>query len=307
MTQEQLSFRGLSDRALTVEVERLAGCEQRATAALVAALAEFENRRLYLGAGCSSLFEYCTRALHLSEHAAYSRIQAARTATRFPVIFDQLSNGEITVTNVGLLAPVLTEQNHRELLTDARHRTKREVEMMVVGLNPRPDVPCTITPLGPDRFSMRFTMSRETYEKLHQAQDLLRHVAPRSEPDLVFGRALDALLPLLQQRKYGRTQTPRKVSRGLRYSRYIPLDVRRAVWNRDGGQCTFVGPVGRCTQTGFLEFHHVHPFASGGPSNEHNITLRCRAHNQYEADTSGGASVARERSAVPWGEVAVSP
>jgi hypothetical protein len=29
---------------------------------------------------------------------------------------------------------------------------------------------------------------------------------------------------------------------------------------------------------------HVRPFANGGPSTADNIELRCRAHNQYEAD-----------------------
>ena len=301
MTHAYSSVRSLSDRALTAEVVRLASDEQRATAALVAALAEFDIRRLYLREGCSSLFVYCTRVLHLSEHAAYTRIRAARTATRFPVIFDQLAEGEITVTNVGILAPVLTEQNHRQLLHDARHRTSKEVQLMAVGIDPRPDVPCTITPLGPDRFSMLFTMSRDTYDKLREAQDLLQHVTPHGDPDVVFGRALDALLPLLERRKYGRTQAPRKVSRGLRHSRYIPLNVRRTVWERDGGQCTFEGPAGRCTETGLLEFHHIEPFASGGSADARNITLRCRAHNQYEADIPGGASVARERPAVRWG------
>lgn len=301
MAHEYLSVRSLSDRALTVEVLRLATSERRATAALIAALAEFDARRLYLAEGCSSLYVYCTQVLHLSEHAAYLRIQAARTAARFPVIFDQLAEGEITVTNVGLLAPVLTEQNHRQLLHDARHRTKREVKMMVVGIDPRPDVPCTITPLGPDRFSMQFTMSRDTYDKLRQGQDLLRHVTPHGDPDVVFGRALDVLLPILERKKHGRAKAPRKVSRGLRHSRYISPEIRRRVWARDGGRCTFVGSAGRCAETSLLEFHHIHPFALGGPTDENNITLRCRPHNQYEADILDGSSVARELPDAGWG------
>src|SRR5512138_1883424 len=76
-----------SDQALVSEVSRLAGEERRATAQLVAALAEFDARRLYLPAGCSSMFTYCTQVLHLSEHAAYNRhrrpVPAAR-ATRIP-------------------------------------------------------------------------------------------------------------------------------------------------------------------------------------------------------------------------------
>jgi hypothetical protein len=45
---------------------------------------ELDTRRLYLGEGCSSLFTYCTQVLHLSEHAAYNRIETARAARFSP-------------------------------------------------------------------------------------------------------------------------------------------------------------------------------------------------------------------------------
>jgi hypothetical protein len=301
MTQEHLSFRHLTNHALTVEVARLVTHEQHTTAHLIGALAEFDARRLYLAEGCSSLFVYCTRVLHLSEHAAYSRIQAARTATRFPVIFDLLASGDLTVTNVELLSPVLTEENHDALLREARHRSKREVEMLVARLNPRPDAPSIITPLAEDRFKVQFTITGGTHDKLRRAQDLLRHVVPNGDLGVVFDRALDTLLPALERAKHGKARRSRQVALTLRWSRYISRAVRRAVWERDGGQCAFVGPQGRCTEKGLLEFHHVRPFALGGRSDVSNVELRCRAHNQYEADVLfGGASVAREAAAA-WG------
>jgi 5-methylcytosine-specific restriction endonuclease McrA len=303
MTQGHLSFRALSDCDLIHEVMRLAGREQQATAHLVAALAEFDARRLYRGEGCSSTFTYCTNVLHLSDSAAYRRIQAARTATRFPVIFDLLASGDLTVTNVELLSPVLTEENHEELLREARHRSKREVEMLVARLNPRPDAPSIITPLAEDRFKVQFTITGETHDKLRRAQDLLRHVVPNGDLGVVFDRALDRLLPALERTKHGKARRPRQAAMTLPWSRYISRAVRRAVWERDGGQCAFVGPQGRCTEKGLLEFHHVRPFALGGRSDVSNIELRCRAHNQYEADVLfGGASVAREAPAAAWGD-----
>jgi hypothetical protein len=123
------SFTDLSDHELLAAVHRLAGDERRATAHLIASLAEFDARRLYLGEGCSSLFTYCTQVLHFSEHAAYGRIEAARAARRFPLILDRLVGGEITLTAIGLLARHLTSENHRELLDSARYRSKREVGM----------------------------------------------------------------------------------------------------------------------------------------------------------------------------------
>jgi hypothetical protein len=73
----------LSDQALLSEVQAAARRERSDTARLIALLAEVDQRRLYLGQGCASLFTYCTQVLHLSEHAAYGRIEAARAPDGF--------------------------------------------------------------------------------------------------------------------------------------------------------------------------------------------------------------------------------
>jgi hypothetical protein len=62
------------------------------------------------------------------------------------------------------------------------------------------------------------------------------------------------------------------------------------VRERDGNQCTFVAKNGhRCESRNALEFDHIHPVARGGKSAAGNLRLRCRAHNQYEADRTYGA------------------
>jgi hypothetical protein len=143
----------LSDQDLLAQVQRAAQDERHATAQLIALLMELDTRRLYLGEGFSSLFTFCTQAIHLSEHAAYNRIETARAARRFPIILDLVAEGAVTL-------------------------------------------------------------------------------------------------------------------------------------------------LGRCTETGFLEYHHVMPFAAGGRTSASNIELRCSAHNQYEAQVYFGqmqAPVLRER------------
>src|SRR6186997_3126341 len=94
MTSKTQSFAHLSDDELLATVKRLATSECRVTAALVRSLMELDVRRLYLGEGYSSLFTYCTQALHLAEGAAYNRIEAARAAQRFPAILTALEDGE---------------------------------------------------------------------------------------------------------------------------------------------------------------------------------------------------------------------
>lgn len=139
-----ISIDKMSDRELVERTTRAVGAERHATAELLALLAELDSRRLYLGEGCSSLFTYCTRVLHFSEHAAYHRIEAARAARRFPIILILVADGSVTLTTVAMLRPHLTEGNHEALLGTARHKSKRDVELLIAALAPRPDVKALI-------------------------------------------------------------------------------------------------------------------------------------------------------------------
>ena len=296
----------------------LAARERVATARLIASLAELENRRLYLGEGCSSLFIYCTERLHLSEDAAYNRVEVAKAAIQYPVILELLANGSVTVTTVGLLAKQLTVENHQALLAAAVHKSKRQVEQQVAALRPQPDVPSMIrklpspadaaqehscdaaprrpivAPLAPERFKVQFTIGRETHERLRAVQDLLRHVVPNGDPAVIFERGLVLLLADLKRKKLAQASRPRRAHEAERHTRHIPASVKREVWARDGGQCAFIGAGGRCTERGFLEVHHVAPFADGGQATASNLQLLCRAHNAYEAERHFGWGWVRE-------------
>ena len=137
----------LSDDQLLAELKRFAACEKHATAQLVAHLAELDTRGLHAKLGFSSLFKYGCEVLHLSEHETYNRIEAARLARRFPLVLDLLDNGDVNLTTLRLLGAHLTEDNHRQLLVAATHRSRREVEELVVRIAPRPDVASSIRKL----------------------------------------------------------------------------------------------------------------------------------------------------------------
>ena len=343
MTTELL-LTALSDNELVAHVATVAREERCATARLIAALVEFDRRKLYREQGCSSLFTYCTDVLHLSEAATCNRSAAARAAAKFPAVLGKLQDGSLSLTAVRLLAPVLTAGNADDVLARATHQSTREVERLVATLRPKPDVtalirklpdrahdvvvgaPCgsvsciesrqsqievpasvqsfeappvvashvrirplpaaaKIAPLSAERFKIQFTASRPLHDKLRRAQDLMRHSIPNGDPAAIVERALDLLLAQLEKRKFGATSSPRSsAATAMTGSRHIPAEVRREVSRRDGDQCAFVGAAGRCRERGFLEFHHVHAYADGGPATVENIELRCRAHNQYEAE-----------------------
>jgi hypothetical protein len=235
----------VSDSELIAEVARLAICERRATVKLITHLAELDARRLYLGAGCSSMFVYCTQVLRLSEGGAYNRIEVARASRRCPLLLDFVERGALSLTTARLVAPHLTPENHADLLAAASHKSRREVEELVVRCSPKPDVrpsirevpaarahlplaePANATapeatgmsvpavvrrdvvPLSPDRYQVRFMASAETCKKLRRAQDLLRHAVPSGDPGQIVDRALDALLDVLVRKKLAQTPRPR--------------------------------------------------------------------------------------------------
>jgi hypothetical protein len=138
MTSDVIAFASLSDDQLLTETKRLVTYERRATAALLRSLMEVDSRRLYLREGCSSMFTYCTQVLHLGEGAAYNRIEAARAARRFPSVLPALEDGWLTLASVRLLAPHLTQENHDALMAAARHKSKRDVELLVATVAPKP-------------------------------------------------------------------------------------------------------------------------------------------------------------------------
>jgi hypothetical protein len=141
------SLARLSDDDLAARVKSLTAREHATAALVIAHLAEMDTRDIHLRAGYPRLYEYCLKVLHLSEWEAWNRIEAARVARRFPVLFDMLEEGSIHLTGIKLLAPHLTEENHRKVLESARWKSKLGIGELVARLHPRPDVPTSVVPI----------------------------------------------------------------------------------------------------------------------------------------------------------------
>ena len=280
------SLSHLGDRELLRALAALVARERAVTAALLAHIAEVDARRLYLPAAHPSMFSYCVHALGLSEEAAFKRIHAARTARRFPALFPAPAQGRLHLSAVILLAPHLTAENADDLLASAAHKTKAELERLLAERCPRPDLPARVeaippppspapllpgdqhapgrveaplppprvAPLSPQRYALQFTLDQEAYDDLRYVQALLGHQVPAGDLAQVFGRALKALAETLERTRFAATPRPRRSQRPSPNPRHLPAAVKRAVWQRDGGQCTFLSAAGqRCPARTRLE------------------------------------------------------
>jgi 5-methylcytosine-specific restriction endonuclease McrA len=152
-----------------------------------------------------------------------------------------------------------------------------------------------VTPLSPQSFAVQFTASRSGHDKLRYAQELLGHQVLPGDIAQIYELALDALIPQLERSKFAATTRPRTGRhRGTAATRHVPAHVRRAVWERDGGQCTFVSDAG-CSARRGLQVDHIQEVARGGGATVAGIRLLCRAHNQYTAECTFGAEFMRHK------------
>jgi 5-methylcytosine-specific restriction endonuclease McrA len=183
------------DSTLAELVQQLNQQKHMVDAELLLYLGEFDFRKLYREAACSSFFEYLTRRLGYSEDVAYRRMWCARLLREYPVIHEYLRSGQIHMAALLLLKPLLTQDNHRELLSAAVGKSKREVEKFVAARHPQPDAPTRIRRLPePGRTPSISSLSATTTipKSPLQASHSGRHLAAAHSETSHPGASLDA-------------------------------------------------------------------------------------------------------------------
>jgi hypothetical protein len=180
-----------------------------------------------------------------------------------------------------------------------------------------------IEPISADRFGVHFTADGEFCALLERVRGLAPrrvsrsvsgHRLPSGDLMTLLKRGLEAYERQLEKERFavgrkgrrrrqvesppetsssnpsagpGLSPDPNPASKPIRNPtrrRHCPAEVARAVFVRDGKQCTYVSPAGRrCGATRCLELDHVDPFSEGGEDTIQNLRLRCRAHNQWYA------------------------
>ena len=144
----------LSNEALLEGLGDGLGSSRRLMALVLAHLGEVEERRLHLLAGYSSMFAYCTARLGMSEDEACRRLDVARLARRFPILFEQLASGRVSLSVAALLKHRLADANHAALLAAVSGKTIRQAHEVLAAWFPQPDVEPSIRKLPEPRSSV---------------------------------------------------------------------------------------------------------------------------------------------------------
>ena len=79
------------------------------------------------------------------------------------------------------------------------------------------------------------------------------------------------------------TSAPKPDHKVKKITRTIPSCLRKYVWEKDKGQCTYVHheTKRRCASRHLLQIDHIQPFALGGKTEKENLRLLCAGHNRY--------------------------
>ncbi len=312
--------KNLSNDALLSKLQEACLDSRRLLARLLQYLGEVEARGIHITTSYSSMFDYCVRGLGMSEGEASRRINAARLVRRFDSLIPRIESGAINLTTLTLLRRHVTKRNAEELFEEASHKRKFEVERMLAARFPVADVPSqirklpgprtqkatsdastgagspskrgappkSVVPLSEDRYKVQFTANGKLRDKLNRAMELMRHSNPSGDLAAIVERALDLLIAELERARLGKTTRPLEKARPIQAGR-ISAALKRAVFERDGEQCSFVSKGGvRCTARTFLELDHIVPKARGGKETTDNLRVLCRAHNRHAADEAFG-------------------
>ena len=321
-----MSFSHLSDEALLAGLGTLCSDERHIVARQVLYLAEVEDRRLDLKGAYSSMFDFCTRGLGMSNGIAFRRLNAARLSRIHPTVIGAIERGDVHLCGLALLKDVLTEETFQEVLAEATGKSMRQLAELVARRKAAPQAGASLSLLlavpasasstdGPSatattvsmseaqspapapepRRRMHLDASAALEAKLGRACDLMRHRVPDGDLAAVVERAVDVLLAQLEKERLGKSSRPQRVQRPTKPGR-IARAVRREVFERDGEQCTFVIESGaRCPARTLLELDHIESRALGGTDDAGNIRVRCRAHNRLHAEEVFGTAYVKRR------------
>lgn len=293
----KMNLKSLDNSKLITNLKSLRGVEKKTTVDILHYLREVESRRLHNERGYSSMFEFCTKELGYEESQAHRRISAARLLREFPELDQKIESGALTLTSLGQAQTFFRKEKSSKpekskILKVLENKSTREVERELVKLSPNPIPSENKRQITEDLTSATITLDRETVERLDQIKNLLSHKNPyMNYSQLVKEMSVIVLEELSPAEKKQGQKVPAapKVnsvpSNRTGNSRYLPVEIERAVRARDKNRCTFEDPLTKrkCESDFQVQIDHVVPIAAGGKTELNNLRLLCRQHNLLSA------------------------
>jgi 5-methylcytosine-specific restriction endonuclease McrA len=291
----------LSNNVLDQKMKFLAQREREITLEVLQCLQEVERRRLFSELGYGSLFEYAVKQLKYSEGSAGRRIASMRLLNEIPELKDKIESGDVSLSALSQASmffkkeAIQSKEEKIEVLAHVESKSAREVEKELVSRSSDPVklIPEKLRAISGTHSELKIILEESFLNEIEELRNLISNAHPGASIKEILGvsvrMSLKQLRPKAPKEKSAQSVTKQRDATpapefGKEKSRYVAREVKRSVWQRDKGECTYKSSEGRkCTCKHNLEFDHIVPFALGGTNTTENLRLRCRAHNQLAA------------------------
>ena len=259
---------------------------------LIEILQSIDEQKTFRVLGFSSLFQYCLKALGLSENQSYAFIQVSRKAREVPALKAAINMGTLSVNQAKKITSVITSENSAVWIGKASLLTQRQLEKEIVKEKPKEAVKDRMSYVESTRVKLVCGISEKLMKDLELVQDLLSQKTKRpSTLEEALCGAVDLYLkkndPVRRAKRV--LSNPKHVSRRVKSDTAakgrhpIPARTKHEVMQRDEGQCIHVDRFGqRCEQRRWLDVHHRTPVAEGGTNTLENLITLCKNHHVHQ-------------------------
>jgi len=188
-----MNLKTFTQSQLDQRIKTLAQKERDLLHEVLLTIKEIDSRRTYLELGFGSLFEYLVQGVGYSEGSAQRRIDAARLLKEIPEIAEKIQSGQIKLNQISLVqkaarevfktqAVKVSSQDKIELLNKLESKSHLETQKEVASFFDLPVLEQTKQKAQSDEsVRFEFTLSKEAFEKLKLAQELLSHAVPTQD------------------------------------------------------------------------------------------------------------------------------
>ncbi len=270
---------------LHMEAITVAAKFHKAESRLISILQEIDGHSQFRKLQCSSLFDYGTRILKLSEANTLNFIAVARKSKTVPELKKAIEDGILTVSKARKITPVITTENKDHWIGLASELSKNNLEKEVARVCPKAAVTDRAQHISEDRVKLTIGISEEVLGLLKRVQDLeSQRTRSAVNYEATIKQALELYINKLDpvekaKRSQLKNAPPEHVLGHAQipfHRQTIPQNLKHEIYLRDKGKCTQPG----CENSRWIDIHHIIPISRGGTNELPNLTTLCSGHHR---------------------------
>ncbi|MES2801047.1 MAG: HNH endonuclease signature motif containing protein [Bdellovibrionota bacterium] len=288
-----MNLKNFTQSELDQRMKTLAQKERDLLHEVLLTIKEIDSRRTYLELGFGSLFDYLVCGVGYSEGSAQRRIDAARLLKEIPQIAEKIQCGEIKLNQISLVQKAarevfktqsvrVTADDKMELLNNLRSKSHFESQKEVASFFGLPVIELNKQKVQADEsVRIEFTLSKEAFEKLKQAQELLSHAVPHQELAMFLEHVCDKII---KQKTAPKLAAPAANMEATLFS-----TLKKKVLSTQAC-CQFKSPItGKvCGNKWLPQVDHKHSRWAQGQNELSNLQRLCAQHNNLKYKKESG-------------------